>query len=134
MQPMDMEPLIVFFWTLVAVITVIAMSFRHLSQRNRVALLRNLVEKGQPIPTGLFSEEPRRWDHRGFMVAGILLIGMAVATALFGWAVGSMLGETVTTAKGVVREKNNYVLFLSLFPLCLGGASIVAGRYLRAHG
>lgn len=129
-----MEPLIVFFWLLVGVITVIVIIFRHLGQRNRIALLRSLVEKGQPIPTGLFSEEPKRWDHRGFIVAGILLIGLAVATSLFGLAAGNLLAVTVTTLHGVEREKDSTVLFLSLFPLCLGGASIVAGRYLRSHG
>jgi hypothetical protein len=123
-----MEPVVAFFWLMVGTIAVTATVFRYLRERSRLALLRTIVEKGQSIPTHLFQESPRAWDHRGFFVAAILLGGISVAMALFGITIQSGL------LHGVDTEKDNLVLILSLFPFCLGGACMVAGRYLRSHG
>lgn len=123
-----MEPVVAMFWLMVGVIAVTSIFFRYLRERNRNALLQTLVEKGQTISPNLFYEAPGHWDHRGFIVAGILLIALGLATALFGWTISGGL------LHGVKTEKDNLVLFLSLFPFILGGASMVAGRYLRSHG
>jgi hypothetical protein len=122
-----MEPVVAFFWLMVGTIAVTAIVFRYLRERSRLALLRALVEKGQPLPHDLLQEGSRAWDHRGLFVAGILLAGLSVAMALLGIAIQSGL------LHGVHMEKDNLVLILSLFPLCLGAACMVAGRYLRSH-
>jgi hypothetical protein len=123
-----MEPVVAFFWLMVGAIAVTATVFRYLRERSRLALLRTIVEKGQPMPANLFQESPRAWDHRAFVVAGILLGGISVAMALIGITIRSGL------LHGVYTEKDNLVLILSLFPFCLGAACMVAGRYLRSHG
>lgn len=122
------EPLIVFFWLLVAIIALVAIVFRFLSLRSRLSFLKTFVEKGEVIPPALLSEEPRRWDHRGFVVAGILMVGLAAAMCLFGLIINSdMLNQSPA-------DPDHHILFMSVFPLCMGFASFAAGRYLRAHG
>jgi hypothetical protein len=123
-----MEPVVAFFWLMVGTIAVTATVFRYLRERSRLALLRTLVERGQSLPHDFLQEGPRDWDHRGFVVAGILLAGLSLATALLGIAIQSGL------LHGVHTEKDNLVLILSLFPFCIGAACMVAGRYLRSHG
>jgi hypothetical protein len=87
-----------------------------------------LSTKANRCPPNLLQESPRAWDHRGFVVAGILLAGLSVAIALIGVTIQSGL------LHGVHTEKDNLVLILSLFPFCLSAACVVAGRYLRSHG
>jgi hypothetical protein len=123
-----MEPVVAFFWLMVGTIAVAAIVFRYLRERSRLALLRTLVEKGQSLPHNLLQEGSRDWDHRGFVVASILLAGLSLATALFGITILSGL------LHGVHMEKDNLVLILSLFPFCLSAACMAAGRYLRSHG
>ena len=123
-----MEPVVALFWLMVGVIAVTSIFFRYLRERSRNALFQTQLEKGQAIPPNLFYETSVPWDHRGFTVVGILLIALGLATALFGWSISPGLLHRVET------EKDNLVLFVSLFPLILGGASMVAGRYLRSHG
>jgi hypothetical protein len=140
-----MDPgIIALFWLLVGVVATTALILRFLSERGRNSILRALVDKGQPLPADLMRETPRSWDPRGFVVAGVLLIGLGVATALFGAAVANGMvfdleATRHTMSNGVVTEvkytrRENVILFLSLFPFCLGVACLVIGRHLKANG
>jgi hypothetical protein len=128
------EQIVVLFWLMVGIIAVTAIIFRYLGERGRNALLRALVEKDQPLPPGLLRETPQTWDPRGFVVAGILLIGLGAATALFGLALASGLMWADCTNCGDDDAPARMVLFLSLFPFCLGAACLVIGRYLKSNG
>jgi hypothetical protein len=123
-----MEPVVAFFWLMVGTISVTAIIFRYLRERGRMALLRALVEKGHPFPNEIFQDPPSSFDHRSFVVAGILLVGLSAGLALAG----------LTLTSGVLHEtqgeKDGLVLILSLIPFCLGAACMVAGRYLRSYG
>jgi hypothetical protein len=129
-----MEPLIALFWLLVGTVAVTALVLRFLGERSRNGLLRVMVEKGQPLPPDLMRDTPRSWDPRGFIVAGILLIGLGAATALFGAAIASGLMWADCTNCGHQDTPGRMVLFLSLFPFCLGAACLVIGRYLKPNG
>lgn len=123
-----MEPVVAFFWLMVGTISVAAIVFRYLRERGRLTLMRALVEQGQPLPSDLFQEVSRSWDPRGFVVAGILLMGLSAGLALAGLTLSSgLLHETQ-------GDKDGLLLILSLVPFCLGAACMVAGRYLRSHG
>jgi hypothetical protein len=107
---------------MVGIVAVTAIIFRYLGERGRNALLRALVEKDQPLPPGLLQETPGSWDPRRFIAAGMLLIGLGVATALFGVLVSS--GDL----PGLTDGRDNLVLAISLFPFCLGGACYPEGH------
>jgi hypothetical protein len=122
---------VIAFWNVVAIVAVCAIIFRFLGERSRNRLFQSLVEKGQPLPPDLMRETPRAWDPRGFVVAGILLLALGVATALFGLAVSSGLAWDDAASSG---GPSRMVMLLSLFPFCLGGACLLIGRLLKTNG
>lgn len=115
------------FWLAIGVICVAAIYFRYATAVNRNKVIETMVEKGAPIPADLFQEPPRRpIGSRSFIAAGILLLGTGAACLVFFWALTS-------SQFGGRDGAPPFVVFISAFPIFIGIACLLVGRYFKSH-
>lgn len=115
-----------FFWTAIAAIAIAAIYFRHAKAVSRHHVLQTMIEKGQPVSTEIFDE--RQNGRRGievwqsFMAAGIILIGLGFAMAIF---------FTALQWSDEVQER--FLPAIAAFPFCVGIACLVVGRLIKPN-
>jgi hypothetical protein len=115
-----------FLWLVIGTIAVAAIYFRHAKAISRHHVLQAMIEKGQPVSTEIFDE--RQYRRRGievwqsFMAAGIILIGVGFAMAIF---------FTALQWAGEVDER--FLPAISAFPFCVGIACLVVGRFIKPN-
>lgn len=111
----------VVFWVVIGAIAmagIIGNSYRS-TQKN--AMIERLIEKGQPIPPQLF-ESHKPYDWRGFMIGGVILLAAGVGLAIF---------FTALITWQVKGEGQRFLPFIAAFPIVIGGACLLIGRYLK---
>lgn len=120
-----METAIV-FWLVIGAIVITAIYFRHAKAVSRHHVLQTMIEKGQPVSTDIFDERhvPRRGIEvwQSFMAAGIILIGLGFAMAIF-----------FTALQWTDEVNERFLPAISAFPFCLGIACLVVGRFIKPN-
>jgi peptidoglycan/LPS O-acetylase OafA/YrhL len=113
-------------WLVIGAIAIAAIYFRHAKTVSRHHVLQTMIEKGQPVSTDIFDErqQPRRGIEvwQSFMAAGIILIGVGFAMAIF---------FTALQWSREVDEK--FLPAISAFPFCVGIACLVVGRFIKPN-
>jgi cadmium resistance protein CadD (predicted permease) len=111
-----------FFWTAMAAIVIAAIYFRNQTQESRNQVFRTMIDKGQPVPADLFQEPRRPLDGNRLVVAGILLLSLAIAVTVF---------FSALTYFNEVDER--WLPYFGVFPFCLGIACLIAARVIKRH-
>ena len=110
----------IIFWVAIATIAVVSIVFRFFEQHSRHKTLRILAEKGHPIPPEIFTSDPVSY-HRtaNSFRAGILLMSIGIATAVFFYAMtsnsifqGPIQGVNWLPALGIIPFMLGFALFL----------------------
>ena len=109
------------FWAAIACIAIAAIHYRYQGEESRNKVLQAMIEKGQPVPPGLF-EQQRPMDGKKLVVSGIILISLGVALLIF---------TVALLYSGEVDE--TFIPFFSAFPFCLGIACLIAARLIKRH-
>jgi hypothetical protein len=72
------------FWIFIAIIVVSSMLFRYLRSRSRDETIRDLAERGQPIPREMFDDRPG--GRSGLLIGGLVMLFIGIALSAFMWA------------------------------------------------
>ncbi|HEY1709791.1 MAG TPA: DUF6249 domain-containing protein [Rhizomicrobium sp.] len=80
----------IIFWGSIAIVAIAAIVFRFLELHSRNKTLQVLAEKGHPIPPEIFTSSTINY-HRtaNSFRAGIILMALGIATAIFFYAMTS---------------------------------------------
>jgi hypothetical protein len=114
-------------WLVIGAIAVSAIVFRFLSEMSRHHTMRVLAEKGQAIPPEIFSATAASY-HRtaNSFRAGVILMSIGVAVAVFFWAMTSNSGMFRGPIEGV-----SWLPVLGIIPFMLGFALFVIAVFER---
>ncbi len=116
----------VVLWVVIGLIAVAAIVFRFLEQASRHKMLRTLAEKGQPIPPEIFTSRAEAYHRTAASFrAGIILMSIGVATAIFFFA---MTSDSVFA--GPIHGVN-WLPVLGVIPFMLGFALLVIAVFER---
>ncbi|HXZ68781.1 MAG TPA: DUF6249 domain-containing protein [Alphaproteobacteria bacterium] len=102
------------FWIFIAIIVVSSMLFGYLRSRSRDETIRDLAERGQPIPPQMFD---RPGGRSGLLIGGLVMLFIGIALSGFMFSMGGMHG-------GFGREQ--YPVFVGLFPGGIGLALLLS--------
>ena len=82
------------FWIAIAVIAVAASFFSYMSRSSRYRMLQAMVDKGQPLPPEVVANlaDAASTGPRHSLRAGIILICIGIALAIFFWALTGGFG------------------------------------------
>lgn len=108
------------FWIFIAIIVVSSMLFGYLRSRNRNETIRDLAQRGQPIPPQLFD---RPGGRSGLLIGGLVMLFIGIALTGFMWS----MGHTVPPP-----PPGQYPEFVGLFPGGIGLALLLSYFLLGA--
>ena len=74
------------FWIFLAVIIVAGSLFGYLKSRSRDGAIRDIAQRGQPVPAELFDLSPKL-DRNGLLVGGLVMLFIGIALSAVGWSV-----------------------------------------------
>ena len=72
------------FWIFIAIIVVSSMLFSYLKSRSRDDAIRDLAQRGQPIPAEMF--RPTSRSRGGLLIGGLVMLFIGIALSAFMWA------------------------------------------------
>ncbi len=111
------------FWLVIGAVAVAGVLGNSYVAAKKNALIESFLEKGQPIPPGLF--QPRNvYDWRGFLVGGIMSLAAGI---------GLMVFFIALTTWAATDEEQRFLPFISAFPITIGLALILIAGYLKKH-
>lgn len=112
------------FWLAVGAIGVAGVIGNSYVAAKKTALIENFVDKGLPIPPQLL-ESRKKYDWRGFMVAGVILVAIALALILLGCVMVMTIGKQ-NPDPGIIL-----VPVSGAFPLLIGLACLLICHRLK---
>ena len=116
---------VIVFWVAIAVIVVAGSFFSYRTQASHHRMLEKLAEKGQPIPPELLTGGRDYRRYRNPIQAGIFLMCIGVALAVFFWAMGGG-GDFF-----VGDHMPNWLPVIGIFPFMVGLARLLGGMFDR---
>jgi len=102
------------FWIFIAIIVVSSMFFGYLRSRSRDDAIRDLAQRGQPIPPQMFD---RPGGRSGLLIGGLVMLFIGIALSAFMWSMASTL-----PANG----HGQYPWFVGFFPGGIGLALLLS--------
>jgi Domain of unknown function (DUF6249) len=102
------------FWLFIATIVVASMLFGYLRSRSRDQTIRDLAERGQPIPPQLFD---RPGGRGGLLISGLVMLFIGIALSAFMWSMASTMP---------IGGRGAYPWFVGLFPGGIGLALLLS--------
>lgn len=114
------------FWIFLTIIIVSGMLFGYLRSRSRDATIRDLAERGQPIPPQMF-ERPSG-GRGGMLIAGLIMLFIGIALSAFMWSMASSEGMHHPLGG------EDYPVLVGLFPGGIGLALILSYFLLGRNG
>jgi hypothetical protein len=102
------------FWIFIAIIVVSSMLFGYLRSRSRDETIRDLAERGQPIPPQMFH---RPGGRSGLLIGGLVMLFIGIALSAFMWSMASTLP---------MGGRGEYPAFVGLFPGGIGLALLLS--------
>ena len=105
------------FWIFIAIIVVSSMLFGYLRSRSRDETIRDLAERGQPIPPQMFE---RPGGRSGLLVGGLVMLFIGIALSAFMWSMSR------THSFGGPFGSDVYPVFVGLFPGGIGLALLLS--------
>lgn len=117
---------------------VVLIYFLHYRARMHTdTVLKDLAEKGIPIPPELFRKADTRDMRAVYLARGAILISVGLATLVFFWAMisqtfGYDYSSDMAKAHDLIPPPH-YLPFLAAFPLFAGIACVIIGYLQRPH-
>ena len=111
------------FWLVIGAVAIAGVLGNSYAAAKKTALIESFLEKGQPIPPALLASA-KIYDWRGFMVAGVVSTASGIALLIFFLAL---------IIYGDRDREQDFLPFISAFPLCIGIAFLLIANYLRKH-
>ena len=102
------------FWIFIAIIVVSSMFFGYLRSRSRDQAIRDLAERGQPIPPQMFD---RPGGRSGLLIGGLVMLFIGIALSAFMWSMQSTIP---------IGGRGEYPEFVGLFPGGIGLALLLS--------
>ena len=110
------------FWIFIAIIVVSSMLFGYLRSRSRDETIRDLAQRGQPIPPQMFD---RPGGRSGLLIGGLIMLFIGIALSTFMWSMGGMQHPW---------GSEEYPVFVGLFPGGIGLALVISYLLLGRSG
>jgi len=73
------------FWIFIAVIVIAGMFFGYLRSASRDKTIRELAERGQPIPPEIFQRSPGSGSRSGLLIGGLVMLFIGIGLSLMIW-------------------------------------------------
>ena len=112
------------FWGAVVLLVFISGLFRYLTRSSQHRMMERLAEKGQTLPPELLASlgngHSRDDRYRSPVQAGIFLMCIGIAIAVFFWAMGG-------AGNPFMGEHISWLAVIGIFPFMVGLARLLGG-------
>lgn len=118
----DMDSVI--FWGAIVLIVLVSSFFSHRTRLAKYKMMETLAEKGQTLSPELLASLGNGVRYRNPVQAGIFLMCIGIALAVFFWAMGG-------AGNPFIGEHISWLAVIGIFPFMVGLARLLGGMTER---
>lgn len=115
------------FWIVIGVISVAGAFFNYLASANRNKVMKELAEKGLPVPEHLIEKD----DDDNPVTSGLVLMCVGIGLAVLLWA---MTTSNSYFTGPIADADQRWLPFVGIMPFMIGVALLLSAAFRKPKG